>query len=184
MIVVPDVLEVLSTIGNWLAGVGGTVTAIMALYLARRDVRVNLKISVDHEILVTPGLKETQDYCSVRIVNVGLRPANITNIGWRVGFFRRRYGIQTFHAHPMSGKLPTKLDSGEEVSYLVGFLDERYPYWLDEIKNSFLPYTPKISPLTMRIQVHTSIGQVFQAKIEKSLQQKLAGIALKQKNKR
>lgn len=182
MTVVPNILEVLSTIGNWLAGFGGTATAIMSLYLARSDVRVKLKVSVDHEVLMTPGLKESPSYCAIRIVNVGFRSTMITSIGWRVGFFRRKYGIQTPNEHPMSSKLPIKLDSGDEASYLVGFLkDERYPYWIDEIKNSFLPYAPKILPRTIKVQVRTSTGRTFESKIAKSLRQKLTEIALKQK---
>jgi hypothetical protein len=182
MIVIPDILEVLSTIGNWLAGVGGTVTAVMSLYLARRDLHVTLKVSVDHEVIDNPGLKEKPTCCSIRVVNVGMRSAIITGIGWRVGFFKKKYGIQTVHDYPVSSKVPLKLDHGDEASYLVGFIkDGSYPYWIDEIRRSFLPCTPKISSRTIRVQVYTSIGKTFESKIERDLHQRLVEFALKQK---
>ncbi len=177
-----EILDILRTVGTWLAGISGTLTGITSLYLARRDLHVRLRLSVDHRVLVTPGLKETPGYCSIRIVNVGFRPAIITGIGWKMGFIRRKYGIQTVQDHPMSGKLPIKLDSGGDVSYLIGFLDEgSYPYWIDEIKRSFLPYTPKISPLTIKVQVYTSIGRTYESRIKRGLRQRLAEFAKKQK---
>jgi hypothetical protein len=182
MMINPETLQILNTIGIWLAGVGTLSAVIVSLYLARRDSKVQLKVSAGHRVLVTPGQKGTPDYCSIRVVNVGFRPATITGIGWRVGFFRKKYGIQTVHGHPVSSKLPIKLEHGDEANYLIGFLgDGSYPNWIDEFPKSFLPGNPKISSLTLRVQAYTSVGKTFESKIERGLRQRLVEFALKQK---
>lgn len=120
------------------------------------------------------------DYCSIRVVNVGFRPATITGIGWKGGVIRKKYAIQTVHGHPASSKLPIKLDQGDEAHYLVGFLgDGTYPNWIDEFPKDFLSSSPRISSLTLKVQAFTSVGKTVEAKVEKGLRQRLVKAALK-----
>ena len=178
----PETFQILNTIGIWLAGIGTLSAVIVSLYLARRDSNVQLKVCAGHRVLVTPGQKGTPDYCSIRVTNVGFRPATITGIGWKVGLFKKKYGIQTVYGHPASSKLPVKLDYGDEASYLIGFLgDGTYPNWIDEFPKDFLADHPRISSLTLKVQAFTSVGKTFEAKIEKGLRQRLLAVALKQK---
>lgn len=148
----PESLQILNTIGTWLAGIGALSAVIVSLYLARRDSKVRLRVCAGHRVLVTPGQKGTPEYCSMRVTNVGFRPATITGIGWKVGFFRKKYGIQTVYGHPASSKLPVKLDYSDEASYLIGFLgDGTYPNWIEEFPKNFLVNHPSISSLTLKV---------------------------------
>ena len=176
-----ETLQILNTIGTWLASIGTLAAVIVSLHLARRDSRVKLKVSAGHRVLVTPGQMGTPDYCSIRVVNIGFRPANITGIGWKVGFYKKKYGIQTVYGHPASSKLPIKLDHGDEASYLIAFLgDGTYPNWIDSFFRDFLPKNPKLNGLTIKVQAFTSIGKTFEAKIERGLRQRIIEAALKQ----
>lgn len=166
-----------------MAGIGTLSAVIVSLYLARRDSKVKLIVTAGHRVLVTPGQTRTPDYCSIRVTNVGFRPATITGIGWKVGLLKKKYGIQTVHGHPASSNLPVKLEYGDEASYLIGFLgDGTYPNWIDEFPIDFLSNNPKISTLTLKVQAFTSVGKTFESKIEKGLRQRLLSAALKQKS--
>lgn len=177
-----ETFQILNTVGTWLAGIGTLSAVIVSLYLARRDSKVKLKVCAGHRVLVTPGQKATPDYCSIRVTNVGFRPATITGIGWKVGLLKKKYGIQTVHGHPASSNLPVKLDYGDEASYLIGFFGNgTYPNWIDEFPKDFLSNHPRLSAWTIKVQAFTSVGKVFDAKIEKGLRQRLLSAALKQK---
>jgi hypothetical protein len=86
----------INSFADWLSALGTVSAVILALYLARRDKNVRLEVSAGHRIVVTPGTEGPYpEYLMIRIVNIGHREAQITNIGWKVGLFRRlsRYAV-------------------------------------------------------------------------------------------
>ena len=177
-----ETLQILNTIGTWLAGIGTLSAVIVSLYLARRESSTSIKVSAGHRILVTPGQKAKPDYCTIRIVNVGFRPAKITGVGWKVGFLKKKYGIQTVHGNSLSSQMPVKLEHGDEATYFIDFVgDGTYPNWIDEFAKDFLGKTPRLNSLTLKVQAFTSVGKTFEKHIEKGLRQRLIEAALKQK---
>lgn len=177
-----ETLQILNTIGTWLASIGTLSAVIVSLYLARRESTTKIKVSAGHRILVTPGQRAQPDYCIIRIVNVGFRPAKITAVGWKVGFFKKKYGIQTVHGNILSSQLPAKLEHGDEAAYFIDFVgDGTYPNWIDEFPKDFLGKKPKLKSLSIKVQAFTSVGKTFEEKIEKGLRQRFVESALKQK---
>lgn len=83
-------LQLWGVIGTWVAGIGTVAAVITSLWFAMHLNSIKLEGSASHRIAVTPGSKETPDYCFIHVVNIGLRPAKITNVSWHVGRGRRR----------------------------------------------------------------------------------------------
>ena len=55
---------------------------------------------------------------NIEVTNLTHRPVTISNIGWRVGIFRRQHFVQIPDYHdPLTFRLPTKLDYGERANY-------------------------------------------------------------------
>ena len=167
-------LDILSIIGVWLAGIGTVEAVITSLYLARRDSRVSLKVSVGHRIMLGPGIEKPPEYCSIYIVNQGFRKATITNIGWKVGFFRKQYAIQQIDGNAYSSPLPVELTDGQEAKYLIPFKNRTgQDHWIDEFPKGFLDKWPRLKARTLRLQVFTYVGKTFEAKLEEGLIEKL-----------
>ena len=177
-----NILSLLNTIGIWLAGIGTLAAVIVALYLARRDTIVKLKIYAGHRIIVSQGSKEKPDFLSIGITNVGFRKTTIINIGWKIGLLKKKYAIQTLYPLPYSDNLPKTIGDGEEAKFLIPFINfEGYPNWIDEFPKDFLVKFPAITSLNLKLQVFTSIGKTFEVRVEEGLRKKLVESALKQK---
>jgi hypothetical protein len=60
----------------------------VSLYFARHDKRIRLEVNAGHRLIVTQGQKGPHpEYLMIRIVNIGHREAQITNIGWMEGWY-------------------------------------------------------------------------------------------------
>jgi hypothetical protein len=170
----PNILSLLNTIGTWLASIATVSAVIVALYLARRDAKIKLKIHVGHRILITPGEKGRPDYCSISITNIGFRKVTINNIGWKVGLYKKRFAVQTLWPFPLNSPLPVQLDDGQEAKYLIPFQAQgNYPNWIDDFSKDFLNPNIWLSANTLKLQVSTSLDKTFEVKIEKGLREKL-----------
>jgi hypothetical protein len=154
--------------------------ALATRYLIKGVQTSGLEVSAGHRIVVTPGTEGPYpEYLMIRIVNIGHREAQITNIGWKVGLFRRlsRYAVQPFEfdhgriSNVASSKIPVRLKDGEEANYFVS-LNEQIN-WLQDFSKKFLRPFPRIKSRFVKVQVFTSIGKTFEAKIEKPLRKKL-----------
>ncbi|MFZ5452098.1 MAG: hypothetical protein ACOZF2_09560 [Thermodesulfobacteriota bacterium] len=91
-----DTWKFINTFAPWLAAIGTITTALVALYLARMDRNIRLEISVGHRLIVTPGLSGPYpEFLFIRVVNIGHREAQVINIGWKAGIFRKQHAVQT-----------------------------------------------------------------------------------------
>lgn len=150
----------------WLSAIGSLSAVGFALYLARQDKRVRLYVSVGHRLLVTQGLTEPHpSYLSIRIINVGHREAQISNLTWKTGIFRKAHAIQTVSRDDMSSPMPTRIKDGEEANYFVRLDDDND--WLGNFIEDFLPDKYWLRLKLARLRVHTTIGSEFSAKLEK-----------------
>lgn len=179
---VADKINLFNACGAWFAAIGTFSAVTLSLYLASRDRRIRLKISAGHRIVVTQGSSETEhpDFCSISVVNVGFRKATITGIGWKVGIFKKRYSIQTPSPSPYSSSMPVSIEDSEEAKWLIPFKAQgNYPNWVDSFAKEFIGKYPKIQARTIKLQIFTSTGKVFERRIEKGLQRRLIEAAQK-----
>lgn len=150
----------------WLSAIGSLSAVAFALYLARQDKRVRLDVSVGHRILVTQGVEGPHpSYLAIKITNIGHREAQISNLTWKTGIFRKAHAIQTISRDDMSSAMPVRLKDGEEANYFVRLDDEHD--WLGKFIEDFLPNKYWLRLKLARFRVHTTIGSEFSTKLEK-----------------
>jgi hypothetical protein len=150
----------------WFSAIGSLSAVAFALYLARQDKRVHLDVSVGHRLLVTQGVTgPPPSYLAIRITNIGHREAQISNLTWKTGIFRKAHAIQTISNDAMSSPMPTRIKDGEEARYYVRLDDEHD--WLGKFIEDFLPNMHWLRLKLARFRVHTTIGTDFSTKLEK-----------------
>jgi len=164
--------ELVNSFANWIAAIGTVAAVWVSLLLANRIARPKADVSVGHRLVLQPGSKgPAPEFIVFRVVNTGERPIRITQIGWRVGLFKKRYAVQ-MHDAAQSNKLPVDLEHGQEAQWFVP-LDARQEPWLVYFARGMLTPNPRISLLTLRGQVFTSLGTVFEVWPEPTLRKKL-----------
>jgi hypothetical protein len=161
-----------NSFSNWLSAIGTLAAVWVSLYLARRATAPKARVTVGHRIILQAGAQgQPPEYVLFNIVNTGERPLRITQIGWKVGLFRKRYAVQMYE-HLLSSKLPIELSHGQEASWYVplAFADDS---WLRNFSKDLLMPHYRISCFTVRAQFFSSLGKTFVAKPEQNLLVKL-----------
>jgi hypothetical protein len=165
--------EFINTFAPWFAAIGTLGAVIVSLYLARQDRRIKLKVSAGYRIIAIPG-ERGESYLVIYIVNAGHRDAQVTGIGWKVGFINKKYGQTIIINGPHSSPIPIRLKDGEEATYSIPLQGETR--WSEDFIQKFLNPHPKFNLFFTKVQIFTSIGKVFESKIEKGLRNKLMEI--------
>ena len=107
--------QFINSFSSWLSAIGTVAAVIVALYLARRDKRIRLEVSAGIRLIVTQGIKgNPPEFLTIRVTNIGHREAQLTNIGWKIGFFRKKHAVQTTIRDGISSELPLRLKDGEK----------------------------------------------------------------------
>jgi len=171
--------QFINSFSSWLSAIGTVAAVIVALYLARRDKRIRLQVSAGIRLIVTQGIKgKHPDFLTIRVTNIGHREAQLTNIGWKVGFFRKKHAVQTTMRDGISSDLPVRLKDGEEASYYIP-LDNRNINWMEDFVKDFMSKYPTIISRSIKIIADTSVGTKFESRIEKGLRDRLVKVAKK-----
>jgi hypothetical protein len=173
--------ELYNSFANWIAAIGTVAAVWVSLHLANRVSRFKAKFSVGHRLVIQPGVPDTPEYVVFRIVNTGERSLRITQIGWKVGLFRKRYAMQLYD-EIQSSRLPVDLAYGQEAQWLVPLAAREEPWLQYFAKGMLLPHLTT-SLLTLRAHAMTSVGHIFEARPEQDLIDQLreAGRALQKK---
>jgi len=162
----------INTFAPWLSAIGTLSVVIISLYLARAEKPIKLEVRAGHRIMITPDQGgEHPEYLFISAINKGHRIATITNIGWRIGLFKKQHMIQMVTADLDSSALPAKIDDGEEAQWYIPLNVE--DNWIEKFSRDRLPPYPRIKIFSLRLRIFTSVGKTFEARIEKSLKDKL-----------
>lgn len=179
-----DKINLFNAFGAWVAAIGTISAVIVALYLARLDRIIRVRLSVGHRLVGTgPDITKYQDHCSIKAVNMGARKVTITGVGWRVGFFRKRIYEQILSMPPYPSTMPITLADGEEATWFIPFraMDE-HPNWIDTFPREVLGKHPFWASKSIRIFAYTSVGKPIVAAVEKPLRERLVAAALKNRD--
>jgi hypothetical protein len=164
--------ELINSFANWLSAIGTLAAVVVALYLAYRASRPKVQLSVRHRIVIEPGNNgTTPEFVMFKVVNAGDRPVRITQIGWKVGLFCKRYAVQMYEAS-LSIKLPVDLSQGQEASWMVPLAARDEP-WLTYFAKAMLMPNYRTACFTLRGCAYSSIGHAFMTKPEGNLLSKL-----------
>jgi hypothetical protein len=159
----------INSFAPWFSAIGTIAAVIVSLRLATRDRNIRLKVSAGHRLLITPGIEARPEYLNIRVVNIGHRDAQITNIGWKTGVFKKRCAIQILEQNGISSAFPIRLKDGEEANYFISLEND----WLGEFIDKMLKPCPFIQKYFIKVQVFTSLGVEFESNIESSLKKKI-----------
>jgi hypothetical protein len=164
-----------NTFAPWLSAIGTLAAVLVSLYLARINARMNkikLRASVGHRLIMDTGKTGPhEEIINFQVTNIGQREANITTIAWRVGFIRKSQAIQMFDNSRFANELPVLLRDGKQAGWMISLTENEG--WLTDFCKSLLFPHWRLNIGFVRLQVHTSIGKVFETKIEQNLKEKL-----------
>jgi len=168
-------IQLWGVIGTWVAGIGTVSAVIVSLWLAYHQGRARLIVNAGHRLIITQGSKVRPEYCVIKVVNRGNRPANITSIGWEAGRFKNKKHFVQALGTPGFDDVPKVLHEGEEANFMIPFRlngDDKdwvvlFPKYLADPEGK----TRYIKQL--RVVVATSVGQMFRVRPEKNLVKKL-----------
>ena len=177
-----DTWKFINTFAPWLAAVGTISAVIVSLYLSRAEKPIKLEIRAGHRIIIEPGaIGKHPEFLYISAINTGHRITTITNVGWKIGLFKKQHAIQVVPNNISSSNLPIKIDDGEEAKWLIPLdLPEN---WIERFSKDFLRPNPRWNVLWVKLQIHTSIGKTFEARIEKGLRKKILEECKKQNDK-
>ena len=169
-------LRLLEVAGTWVSGIGTLLAVVMALYLARAERAVRLKVSAGVRLVVTPGEERTPEVISIEVVNVGARPAVITNVLWRWGILRRQYAVQVTGSAMDSLKIHQRLEPGHRGSFYIELDQDDQENWA----RCFVKNMPnRFRALWLRrlqIGVATAVGITQWCVVESTLREKLVEV--------
>ncbi len=168
-------LQELDVLGTWVAGLGTLLAVIVSLYLARTMGRIKLNVVIGERQIITPGLTEIPDVVTVFVTNCSQRPAKVTHISWKIGFWKKKHFIQMFNV-PGYETLPKMLNEGEEGHFVVPYkIHGNDEDWDESMAQHLLEGSslPQLYISTLRCVVSTSVGQQFKVKVEKNLRDRL-----------
>lgn len=171
----PEQIAFWDMIGNWAVGIFTLAAVVVSLYLSRKQSKPRLKGSVYVGVIVLPGHGISERGCTIRVVNTGFLKVKIINISWKNRPFNRYDAIQTLYNLSIDSPIPVDLEHGEEAQYFIPFKDPtgRGEDWIKSFPKDFLKYPLWLSSLTLKLQVHISVGKTFTIRPNKSLRKEL-----------
>jgi len=170
-----DTIQLWGIIGTWVAGIGTVSAVIVSLWLAYHQGKVKLKVYAGHRLIITSGSSSRPEYCSIRVVNVGNRPANVTSVGWEAGWFKnKKHFVQVFGT-PGFDDVPKVLHEGQEANFMVPLrLEGNDEDWIVRFPKSLVGESGHVSYIKrLKVVVGTSVGQMFRIRVENNLVEKL-----------
>lgn len=166
----------INTFAGWLSAIGTLLAVIVSLWLARRDARIRLRVTVgirkiffERKVYEKPG--EEPDFVVVAVTNIGRRVAIVTGLLWKNQLFPRRYLFQMPGEAPFSAQLPAKLQDGEEADFVVPWSAFAANDTADFRR--LIPKPEILMAFFLRILIRTSTGEMFAARPEKEFRKRL-----------
>jgi hypothetical protein len=157
----------INSFAGWFSAFGSIAAVVTALYLARNQSRPKLRASIGHRLLVSRGNPgHRPEYICINAVNIGARKVRITNLGGRVGYFKKRHFIIISPDNPISHKLPVEIEPGQEANWFIDYELESGETWPDNMVKDLITSNNLRS---LRFYIYTSVGNVFRAGIEKNI---------------
>ncbi len=168
-----DEIQFWTMIGTWVASFGTVAAVITSLFFAYNQNKVKLRITVGHRQIWSSATGEAPDYCVIKVVNLGNKPAKIESIGWQAGFLRSKTSMVQLFGIPGFDDIPKVLTEGQDATFAVPFHlkgDEsdwivRFPRSVNELSS--------LNIHSLKLWVHIAQGQTFTKKPEKGLIEQL-----------
>jgi hypothetical protein len=168
-----DTLQILDVIGTWLSGVGTLLAVVVALYLARSEKAVRLKITAGVRLIITPGEDQSSEVAEISVANTGARTVFITNVLWRWGVVRRRYAVQVIGSAMDSLKLHQRLDVAHRGSFYIELDPDDRENWARRFAMKLPRRLRGLWLRRLEVGIATAVGTTIWASVENTLRDKL-----------
>ena len=157
--------------GTWVAGLATVGASVVALRLARRAERIQLKVHVGlREVLAGDG-SPAHDHVCIDVTNLGDRAVTVNTVGWAVGKGKhRKYCIQP-ESGPYTNHYPIELGHGKSAKFMVSL--DVMPNWVPDFALRFIGDLSDRNLRTLVAQIHTSVGTTIEVKPEGGLLDRL-----------
>lgn len=156
-------IQILNTIGTWIAGIGTLVASAVALLLARRVEKVKLNAKVGVSYLVE-GVRNPEECVVFRVIKFGERPVTIDSIEWCIGRGKqRKYAFQTL-SRSSEDQIPKKLAYRVKALFVIKFSESLG--WMKQFAKEFVSNE---SVKTLRALIHTTVNHTESVKPQESL---------------
>lgn len=169
-----DSWRFINSFAPWFSAAGTITAVIVSLYLARSREKIKLVVRAGERLMLfrdgTP-IEKAPRYLYISIINIGSREVIVNNIGWKIGLFSKKYAVQPVEDRTYSSALPIKLKDGDEAKYFI--LLSEPSNWLDEFAKDFILDHGAYMVNRVWVQVFTSVGTIFETKLEKNMRDKL-----------
>ncbi len=170
----------INSFAPWLAAIGTIVAVITALYLARKEDRIQLKVRglIRYVVIAGTDLGPGPKYLSVEVSNVGRRAATVTHIYWKTGIFRKKNYVWLVPQNPYSANIPVKLNDGDQATFMD--LMTKFESFNEKIaKEDLSGWASELKARFVRVGVGTSTGDTFESRVDKSLRTHILEMAKK-----
>jgi hypothetical protein len=159
----------INTFAPWFSALGSLAAVITALYLARTERTVDLKITAGVRVVAAPP-QNPEKCVYVEVVNRGRRRAIVDSILWRLPrpFSEYEY-VWIPSANSLSERIPATLEDGQRARF-IGPLEGFTANFLEVVGTG---WTRRIKARLLRVAVTTSTGRRFERRIEKGLRKAL-----------
>lgn len=144
-------------LGTWFSGIGAFAAVIVSLYLARQQRVERLKITADiHQVAGWIDGK-LPEMATITVTNHSQRRVTVNHVGWQIGFFRKRYFVQTIDRDgiPFTNDVPIDLEPGQVARFMA---DLHRRDWIGRMCWQLDGWLPALSAATLMATVGTTLG--------------------------
>ena len=160
-------IQVWIAVGAWVSGLGSFAAVTTALLLAKRNEKVRLKIYAGLTDVVLGDGSPFQKHLDIRVTNLGERDITINTVGWAVGKGKKRTLAMQTVSGPHTAQYPALLSYGKSIDFMVSFVQT--PNWGKDFAIGFVKDLSDSNLKTLRVLVHTSVGQTIACKPDKNI---------------
>ena len=163
-----DFWQFINSFAPWLSAIGTVFAVLVALYLARKDNRINLKVAayLGEPVFLDKPSKGKEFIC-VSVTNVGRRSA-ILNAIYFENLIKRKIKFFLVSDQSFSAKIPIKLNDGEQADYYFP-LEDFIKGNIDSFKILISMRTPKLLSKFICVSAKTTTKDRFKNRIDKYL---------------
>ena len=155
-------------IADWVSGIGSLSACITALYLAKKQNKIQITASCGPRLVIQNGFPNTE-VISFIAINVGNRSTIINGIGFSVGYIKKRHCIVTIMKSRTSQAVPLALSDGQEGHWTI---EKNLPTpWYPEFCNGFINTIRDVDSL--KVLFYTTNGGMFSFKPDNTFKQEL-----------
>jgi hypothetical protein len=163
--------EFLKSLPEWLTALGTLLAVVVALYLARRDKKIQASVSATVYRLLDPTRQDSPEFVTVTVTNVGTRSFTLSTIYWQTGVFKRTTYLMVIPVNEYSSRFPLKLADGDQAMYSIP---------IDDFRRNSLPkfqsqprFLSFIWSRFIFVRIVTTTGDGFKFRINRTLRDEI-----------